>query len=147
MYLNDPRMQKQIEKMKEVFCNKDICKAKPDGFRFPCCSAFLRPTDKLQSANQALRSAGEHLPICMINDVATTGKKGGKKLEWSAMREVSLSAGVFEELFVAGRIGSNPIPTDRLEEIYSAAIPDSPKDRVIIYAQEIHNIEEPDPEA
>lgn len=140
LYLNDPRMQTQLEKMKSVFCNRKICKAKPRGFRFPCCSAFLRPTDKLQSANQALRSTGEHLPICLIDDVTSVGANGAKILEWKKIRDTSLSGKTFEELFADGRIGSNWMSTDELHRIYSEAIPDAPKDKVIIYAQELTGV-------
>ncbi|MCM2129780.1 hypothetical protein [Larsenimonas rhizosphaerae] len=139
LYLSDERMLGQIDKMKTFLCNKEICKsAKNDhGYRFPCCSAFIRPTDKLQKADQKFLSTGEHLPICKINECATLSDRGAKKLEYDKIKEISLSSEVFEFLFNNGKIGSRDMTYTELTKLYSDYLEDASRERVIVYAQEV----------
>lgn len=138
LYLSDQRMTDQIGKMKMFLCDNGICKSKgnSNGYRFPCCSAFLRPTDKLQKADQKFLSKGEHIPICKIDECASEGSRGGKLLEYKNMREVALSNEAFEFLFNKGKIGSDWMTQDELHELYSGALVDAASERVVIYAQE-----------
>lgn len=138
LYLSDNRMQEQLSKMKAFLCDRDRCKSKSTNtpYRFPCCAAFLRPTDKLQHPGQRLLSTGEHIPICKIEECATHGKRGGMLLEYDNIRETSLSAETFEFLFNSGKIGSDWMTQDALYTIYSDSLIDAAQDRVIIYAQE-----------
>jgi hypothetical protein len=77
--------------MKFFTCDKNFCNSasSENSYRFPCCSGFLRPTDKLQNADQKFISTGEHLPICKIEDCKTKGKNGGSLLEYEKIKEVS----------------------------------------------------------
>lgn len=86
MYLSDDRMNGQIDKMREFLCNKGICQSNSDEYRFPCCSGFLRPTDKLQTAEQKFISTGEHLPICKIEECTSYGKRGGLQLTYDDIK-------------------------------------------------------------
>jgi len=138
MYFSDDRMLKQLEKMERFICRNGICECKSNNsYRFPCCSAFLRPTDKLQNPNQALRSTGEHLPICHIDECISQTNRGAKVLEYKNIKKVSLSQEIFEELFNQGKIGSRPLSLRELAELYKDTSILSDKDhKVLLYAQE-----------
>lgn len=138
LYLSDQRMIEQINKMKLFLCDKKVCKSKQNSndYRFPCCSAFLRPTDKLQRADQKFLSKGEHIPVCKIDECSSEGPRGGKLLEYKNMREVALSNEAFEFLFNKGKIGSDYMTQDELHDLYSGALVDASADRVVVYAQE-----------
>lgn len=138
LYISDSRMQTQIEKMKAFTCDKGICSHNQgtNTYRFPCCTGFLRPTDKLQNVEQKFISTGEHLPICRINDCKTIGKQGGVLLEYEKIKEVSLSAELFEDLFNRGKIGSRELSSQELKELYKHTSVIDSSDTVVIYAQE-----------
>jgi hypothetical protein len=141
MYFSDndsnKRMLGQIEKMQDFLCRKDICKNENNNqYRFPGCSAFLRPTDKLQSPNQAFISTGEHLPICHINNCISTTLNGARVLEYSNVKKISLSNEIFEELFSQGKIGSPPLSLEKLADLYKNSYIISKKDTMLLYAQE-----------
>lgn len=110
LYLNDDRMNRQLDRMRNFFCGKDLCVAGQSDhtFRFPYCSAFLRPTDRLQSADQRLHSTGEHIPICQLETLATDGPRGGRCITYDGARSVSLSHGVFESLLGPARLDREP---------------------------------------
>lgn len=138
LYISDKRMRDQLKKMKTFTCSNKICNAnKGDNtYRFPCCSAFLRPTDRLQNADQKFISTGEHIPICRINECKTKGLKGAEILEYDKIKEVSLSSELFEELFNRGKIGSRELSDLELKELYTNASIIDTSDTVVIYAQE-----------
>lgn len=137
MYFSDERMHGQIDKMRSFLCDKNICQCiGGNQYRFPNCSAFLRPTDKLQTPNQAFISTGEHLPICHLEDCVTQTKRGAFVLDYKDMKKVSLSHDMFEELFNKGKIGSRPLGLHELAEIYKDSSIISKKDRMLLYAQE-----------
>ena len=135
---SNERMLGQIGKMENFLCGKGICKEKKNrkDYRFPYCSAFLRPTDKLQSPNQAFISTGEHLPVCHINDCATYTRRNAKVLEYEKIKDVSLSHEMFEELFNQGKIGSRPLSPIELAALYEDSSIISKKDQLLLYAQE-----------
>jgi len=141
MYMSDQRMIDQIDKMKKFTCSQNICCQNKDDntYRFPCCSGFLRPTDKLQNADQKFISSGEHLPICKIDACISTGERGGLLLEYEKMKEVSLSTELFEDLFNRGKIGSRELSFDELKLMYENASVIDSSDTVVIYAQEFSN--------
>ncbi|MBO2557941.1 hypothetical protein I6M33_16545 [Shewanella algae] len=139
LYLSDERMIGQLDKMKNLLCNSDVCKSsnKDHGYRFPCCAAFIRPTDKLQKPEQKFLSTGEHLPICKIEECLTTGERGAPILEYEKIKEISLSSEIFEFLFNKGKIGSRELSYSELTELYAGVLEDASKERVVIYAQEL----------
>lgn len=138
MYLSDERMQKQLARLKSFTCEKNICSQlkSSNTYRFPCCAGFLRPTDKLQRADQSFVSTGEHLPICHIGDCKSVGVHGAPILEYKKMRDISLSSEMFEQLFNKGKIGSRMLTYLELQELYAAHQIAADEDTVVIYAQE-----------
>lgn len=138
LYISDPRMQAQIQKMKAFTCDMGICSHHEGAntYRFPCCTGFLRPTDKLQNVEQKFISTGEHIPVCRINDCQSTGKQGGEILEYEKIKGVSLSAELFEDLFNRGKIGSRELAPHELKTLYENSSVIDSSDTVIIYAQE-----------
>ena len=136
--LGESRMKSQLSRLQKFFCSRELCVAGESDhtYRFPHCSAFLRPTDKLQSPDQRLRSSGEHIPICRIEDVAETGPKGGKSLRYDSMKDVSLRCGAFEYLFSSGKLGSRTLSYDELAELYAELGSLFEKDHLVIHAQD-----------
>lgn len=139
MYVSDPRLEKQLEKLKRNTCDKGLCKCeiKNKGFRFPFCSSFLRPTDALQSADQTLISSGEHIPICALGELIDTGRRGGEYIDYKGIKKHSISGILFEELFNRGKIGSKSFSYYELEEYYKSLELIESDGSVIIYAQEL----------
>lgn len=136
LYLSDSRMLGQLEKIRNFLCDKGICQSNSKEYRFPCCTGFLRPTDKLQAVDQKFISTGEHLPICQIDACSIEGKRGGTILKYENIKASSLSGELFEELFNRGKIGSRELSRDELEELYYEASVIDSSDTVVIYAQE-----------
>lgn len=136
--LTDPRLQKQIEKLRSFTCEQGLCwdEGHDTQFRFPYCAAFLRPTDRLQRSNQKLLSTGEHLPICKIEPCATKSRSGNPVLRYKNIRKISLSGESFEYLFTAGKIGSRMLSYKELIKLYSRFEVAQVKDHVVIHAQE-----------
>ncbi len=86
----------QLQKLEENICKKGYCFCEKGNnhslsYRYPYCTAFLRPTDKLQYKNSPFTSSGMHIPVCRINDVVVESEDGNKILKKNNMREVSLS--------------------------------------------------------
>jgi hypothetical protein len=140
MYLSDPRLNKQLDKLRKSTCDKGLCKCTTQnkGFRFPFCTSFLRPTDALQSVDQNLISSGEHIPICLLDQLKSTGSRGGKFIDYKGIKEHSISGLLFEELFNRGKIGSKPFSYYELEEYYKNLDLIESGGSVIIYAQELN---------
>jgi hypothetical protein len=136
--LTDPRMIEQLAKLNKFMCANGMCNQdKSDNtFRFPCCAAFLRPTDKLQKTDQKYFSTGEHLPICRIDECKTETARGKPALEYHKMRNISLSSEMFEYLFNKGKIGSRLLGYNELKKLYAEYLIESAEDNVVIYAQE-----------
>jgi len=142
LYLNDPRMQRQIARLKDFTCDQGVCSI-PEGsseYRFPYCAGFLRPTDKLQRADQAFLSTGEHLPICRLTGCMSRSSQGAEVLTYDRIRSTSLSAEMFEELFTKGQIGSRMLSYEELEALYEKRAIESELDTVVIHAQEFASV-------
>jgi len=146
--LGDQRLQKQLARLKAFLCDRQMCTAGPfdHEFRFPYCSAFLRPTDRLQSPDQKLMSTGEHLPICQIEKVKSKTRRGGEMLEYRNILQMSLSHNVFEGLFTTSKLGSRTLTHQELEQLYREFDVISDKDRVLIHAQDFPALSQPDSE-
>ncbi|MBR7791329.1 hypothetical protein KDM87_01865 [Undibacterium sp. FT147W] len=143
MLMTDPRMLGQIDRLRAFTCEDQVCE--PDDttnpFRFPCCAAFLRPTDKLQRPDQSFMSTGEHIPLCRISDACSKSTRGKPQLEYKKMRDISLSSEMFEQLFNKGKIGSRYLTYSELTDIYTQNAIAEDENTVIIYAQEFSDIE------
>lgn len=145
MYLTDPRMLGQLDRLRKFTCDESICTQQPNSnsYRFPCCASFLRPTDKLQKADQGFISSGQHLPICRIDECKSFGERGSPILEYKNMRDISLSGEMFEGLFNTGKIGSRRLGYGELQRLYEAYEVESDESTVVIYAQEFADNAEP----
>ncbi|ADB19245.1 conserved hypothetical protein [Pirellula staleyi DSM 6068] len=141
LYLNDTRMKDQLAKLKSFTCDKNTCVANSTdhSFRFPFCASFLRPTDRLQLPNQKLISSGEHIPICQINAVKSTGPKGAECLTYANIRKMSLSHEEFESLFSTGKIGSRTLTYTELRELYEDIPELSNSNRLFIHVQDFES--------
>lgn len=139
LYLSDDRLSGQLKKMKVNSCDKGLCNCEGESdilFRFPFCSSFLRPTDALQKANQALISKGEYIPICKLEDSKVLGPRSGVYLDKERIKDVSLNSYLFEELFNNRRLGSRKIKYSELAEFYKESSIIDSSDKVVIYAQD-----------
>ncbi|QDT10765.1 hypothetical protein [Planctomycetes bacterium K23_9] len=139
LYMKDPRMTAQLERLRSFTCDKNLCESASDQnrFRFPCCSAFLRPTDRLQSADQTLRTSGEHIPICEIEKLKSSGERGAEVLRYEDVKQLSLSHIEFESLFRSGKVGSRLLSYSELSHLYSELDSLSATSTVVIHAREI----------
>jgi len=142
LLLTDSRMLDQLTRLKAFTCGKEVCNSDDatNIYRFPCCAAFLRPTDRLQRPDQSFISTGEHIPICRIDDACTKSVQGKPLLEYKRMRDISLSSEMFEQLFNKGKIGSRWLTYDELFELYSEHSIANDESTVVIYAQEFSDI-------
>ncbi|MFH6947314.1 hypothetical protein ACHRV6_02380 [Flavobacterium sp. FlaQc-51] len=132
----------QLKKMEDNLCRNDFCKCEngnnySTSYRYPYCSAFLRPTDKLQFKNSKFTSSGMHIPICKINGVTEESKDGNKILKKKNMKETSLSHKVFEENFNLNQIGSRWMSYTEAEKLYKEHKILEDDERIIVHVQEL----------
>lgn len=129
-------MRAQLEKMKNNICDSDFCKG-PEGkrgeYRFPYCSAFLRPTSKIQNPDSKLVSTGYHVPLCQT---LTLLNKDGK-LTKENIKDKSIKGNIFEELFISNIAGSRWISIELLEQFYEVKGINSNLNSIRIHAQEV----------
>ena len=130
----------QLKKLEKCLCNNNCCEP-PENlknvkeYRFPYCSAFLRPTDKVQQQNEKLVSTGIHIPVCTVLRMLSEGED---RLEKKYLRLQNLNHEIFEHLFNRGFIGSKWMMQEDVEKFYKEnKILDS-DETVTFYAREIH---------
>lgn len=135
LYFSDERMMTQINKLENHLCNSKYCDGdvSSKNFRLPYCSGFLRPTNKMQTADSKLVTTGVHVPICFISKLKETEFKLTKK----NCNEHSISSKVFEDLFHSNMIGSRWISIDELENFYEEKQIASFTNTIRIHAQEV----------
>jgi hypothetical protein len=129
-------LQAQMETMESNLCNNDYCTGPPNqgrDFRFPYCSAFLRPTSQLQYPDSKLITTGHHVPICKAKELF----KDEKKLTKQNIKEKSIRGHIFEELFNTNLAGSRWIPITELEKFYEERDILSHSNRIRVHAQEV----------
>ncbi|HVX12749.1 MAG TPA: hypothetical protein VHC22_16325 [Pirellulales bacterium] len=141
LYLSKAKgLEKQLTKLKKAFCDGGVCgcsdkSKRQDAYRLPFCSAFLRPTDKLQDRTSQLISTGLHVPICVVERLFNA-QTDGKKLERKYLRGESLSQAAFAELFNYNMCGSKWLRFDELTLFYQTHHVLREADTFRIYAQE-----------
>lgn len=116
-------LEQQLIKLNDLVCNSEICSSgqailPPDGYRLPYCSAFLRPTAKIQSPDVKKITKGVHIPVCIVSKCTENTRNGQKKITSKSIQERSLSHRVFENLFIDGMVGSPWITFDSVEKFY-----------------------------
>jgi hypothetical protein len=132
-------LEAQLLKMKSLLCDKGFCD-KPEklknqlDFRFPYCSAFLRPTDKLQQSNDKLISTGIHIPVCSALQFKTDGEN---KIDKRFIRHQTITHKIFEHLFNRALVGSKWLLEDEVEKLYKENNIIDSDDTIKIYAREI----------
>ncbi len=134
-------LAKQLDKMRRVFCKNHLCEPFADSqrknaYRLPYCSAFLRPTDKLQDPNARLISSGYHVPVCVVERSWQDTTRGGQKLESSYFRSEAVTHRVFEELFNTNMLGSKWMKYEELEDMYREHNILESDEHIVIHAQE-----------
>lgn len=134
-------LEKQIEKLKSVFCDTGLCEAYPgsaraSAYRLPFCIAFLRPTDELQDPDARLISSGLHIPVCTVLRSWQETGRGGKKIERKNIRSEALSHKVFEEVFNTNMLGSRWMTYSEIEELYHRNKILDPAERMVLHVQE-----------
>lgn len=142
LYLSQSHnLKQQMEKLEKIFCCGQLCeppnadKAR-ERFRLQYCTAFLRPTDKLQEPNSRKISSGLHTPICRaFKSIQATGY-GGEKISRQYISSESLSHKVFEELFNRNMLGSRWFPYEQIEKLYQAHGILRLGERILLHAQE-----------
>ena len=135
-----PGLAGQLQRMQRIACAAGICSSEhveplPAAYRFPCCAAFLRPTDRLQSPDANLVSSGMHVPACVAQSIPL-GETGGRILRKDPLRSRALSQTAFEELFSRGMIGSNWISYNEVEQMYRDNNIFDATQRIVVHAQE-----------
>lgn len=136
-------LKKQLAKLSSIFCEVGLCEpykdsARLDAYRLPSCTAFLRPTDKLQDPDSRLISSGLHIPICVTSrSWENTGYEGdGEKIERKRIRSESISHKVFEEMFNTNMLGSRWFTYNEIEQLYRDHKILQPNERIVLHAQE-----------
>ena len=137
-------MRAQLNKMKDHLCDSNYCKG-PEStnrseYRFPYCSAFLRPTAKLQNNDSKLITSGYHVPLCQT--IALLDLDG--KITKDTIRDKSIKGNIFEDLFISNSAGSRWITIDELENFYEEKGINSNLNTIRIHAQEVDTFGEYD---
>jgi hypothetical protein len=138
IYFSQGSVGEQINKLQSNLCNSGFCcdvagNKHNGGFRFPHCSAFFRPTNKLLSSDSKLVSNGLHIPICNVKNIQASDKKVSKK----NARGKGVTYKIFEELFLNDFIGSRWMTLNELDEFYSSRDICSMTNSIRVHAQEI----------
>ncbi|WP_416440080.1 hypothetical protein [Phnomibacter sp. MR] len=134
----------QLKKLGACICERGYCKPPEDisptaAFRFPHCSAFLRPTDRIQQQNEKLVSSGIHIPVCLVEELKEI--EGGK-ISKNNIRYQSLTHEMFEVLFNRAFIGSRWMDENEVEAFYKTYNILDNDESIIMYVREMKEDEE-----
>ena len=135
----DERMMKQIQRMEAFSCGNRLCTLGDDRrrtYRLPPCTAFLRPTDRLQDPNSQMYSSGLHVPLCVVKDAWEGNRNGGMSITRQSIENRSISNEVFEELFNTNILGGKELSYQELGDLYKSFDLFGYNDTVQIHAQE-----------
>lgn len=113
------KLKSQLERLEKCFCQEIPCRDNEEQnaeftFRLPTCSAFLRPTYRLQNSQASVMSRGYYMPICVVNSLW----QNKKEINEQSVDGQVVKQAVFDELFDINLLGSKWITTTRLDEIY-----------------------------
>jgi hypothetical protein len=120
----DDRIERQLERLRTTFCDRGMCQdyQQDQSYRLPYCTAFLRPTDEIQSDNPNIISKGYYVPICILRNIREKGELDNPNLIPSKkLRDHAVTHNVFEELFNTDMLGSKWITYDELKAIYTSS--------------------------
>ena len=121
LYFSQGNMQAQINKVCKNLCDDGFCNSPNgtnvgNGYRFPFCSGFLKPTDKQLDNGKDMTSTGLHLPMCYVKRLSNESKI--KKISKLDAKLNGLSHAVFNDLFVNSFVGSRWMPIADLQQFY-----------------------------
>jgi hypothetical protein len=135
-----PRDEKQYAKLTGATCKGRLCdpEAIPHrAYRLPTCTAFVRPTDRLQQPNSITTSSSLHIPICVLNESWQTNQAGGKSVRRDQINGRSLSHRTFGELFDYCMVGSKEITFDQMTTMYHSFGILENQDKVVVHFQDV----------
>ena len=140
LYKSD-NIASQLDRLHKTFCSNKLCEQfaesqRKDAYRLPYCSAFLRPTDKLQHPDSRFISSAYHIPVCVVERSWQDTVRGGQKIERKYFRSEAVTHRVFEELFNANMLGSKWLTYEELEKLYREHKILEADEHIIIHAQE-----------
>ncbi|MDD3878331.1 MAG: hypothetical protein PHT69_17055 [Bacteroidales bacterium] len=143
LYLNQGNITAQINKMIDSICNSGFCRDNignkySDNYRLPYCSAFFRPTNKIQENDSRLISTGIHIPMCEV--IKLMNKEG--KITYSNIRDNYITYKNFTDLFISNLLGSRWIPISMLEKYYKEKNINAFTGRLRVHAQEVKTYSE-----
>lgn len=144
LYLSQAQnLEAQLGKLDESICQQSLCAVSPttkrsNSYRLPYCSAFLKPTDKLQDKDATLISNGLYVPVCVVRRQLENTVQGNKKLERKRIRSEALSHKFFEEAFNINMLGSKWLTYEEIEELYKRYKLFDENDRIRLHAQEFN---------
>jgi hypothetical protein len=139
----DPRDEKQYMRLDGATCKSYLCNPEMvpyRTFRLPNCTAFVRPTDRLQEPNSMLHSSSLHIPICVIKESWRPNQKGGKSIRRPQIESRSLSHKTFGELFDNCMVGSKEITWDQMTTLYQGFGIFESDDRVYVHVQDVKGL-------
>lgn len=139
LYFSQGNMMAQVEKVCNNLCNDNYCNSPMgnnvgDGFRFPFCSGFLRPTDKQIDNSKDMSTTTLHIPMCHIMRLSKSDDI--VKLDKAQAKASGVGQVVFNELFINGFLGSRWFAISDLEKFYALKGIDSNVDGLRVHAQE-----------
>jgi len=143
LYLNQGSIKEQLTKLQLNVCRAGLCSDEngakfPNNYRLPYCSAFFRPTNKIQSVDSALHSVGNHIPVCEVLKIM----QNEPKLTRKNMRGNFLTSDNFMDLFIGNILGSRWIRLTSLEKYYEEKDILSLTNSIRVHAQEVQTYSE-----
>jgi len=114
------KIKSQLGRLRKCFCDGLPCHSEEKDkfghfYRLPACTAFLRPTHRLQSIKSTVLSRGFYLPVCLVNKIWDTKTISEESVDGQVVRQA-----MFEDLFNAGLLGSRWLTIEELDQIYKS---------------------------
>jgi hypothetical protein len=134
----NPRDDNQNKKMIGATCKSRLCDPDPTrhrAYRLPNCTAFVRPTDRLQQPHSKTTSSSLHIPVCIVEESWQPNQSGGKSIRREYVENRSLTHKTFGDLFDNCMVGSKEIMWDEMTTLYRGYNIFNPSDRVIVHIQ------------
>lgn len=136
----------QLKRLESNNCSSGLCKeptlfASINKYRYPYCSAFLRPTSKILKSSTKMKSTGLHIPLC--NVIGLCNPTGGT-IKKDAISESAIKQTIFDESFNNYHLGSGWMPIGDLEDYYNKRNLLDLASNVRIHVQEILHLEDDD---
>lgn len=125
-------MYKRLTLTKELICNRNICRAENRGYRFPCCSSFLRITDQLPNKDSKLVSSSLLIPNCGIMEMFGQNNNINRK----RIKITSIKLKMFSEMYYLGLIGSEYIEENLVERFYRSFFGVRKPQSIILFVRE-----------